>query len=63
MQRIRAARAISDYYKSIDPNTRISESFVRRLMDNGDIPTFRNGVKRLTSIEAVEEYLNKQLKD
>lgn len=63
MQRIRAARAISDYYKAQDPHTCISESFVRRLMDNGDIPTFRNGAKRLTSIEAVEEYLEKQLKD
>lgn len=61
MQRIRAARAISDYYKSIDPDTCVSESMIRRLMDSGDLPTFRNGTKRLTSIEAVEEYLSKML--
>lgn len=63
MQRIRAARAISDHYKRLDPDTSISESLIRRLMDNGDIPTFKNGVKRLTSIEAVEKYLEKQLED
>lgn len=61
MQRIRAARAISNYYKSIDPHTSISESLIRRLMLNGDIPTFYNGSKRLTSIEAVEKYLSDQL--
>ena len=61
MQRIRAARAISNYYKKLDPQTSISESLIRRLMLNGDIPTFYNGSKRLTSIEAVEKYLNEQL--
>jgi len=63
MERIRAARAIHEHFKAIDPCTSISESFVRRLMDNGDIPTFRNGSKRLTSIEAVERYLEQKLKD
>lgn len=61
MQRIRAARAIADYYKKMDPYTSISEAFIRKLMMNGEIPTFRNGVKRLTSIEAVDEYLKKAL--
>lgn len=61
MQRIRAAKAVSDYFRSIDPESRVSESMVRRLMDDGEIPVFMNGVKRLTSIEAVEEYLEKHL--
>lgn len=61
MQRIRAARAISQYFKEIDPDTTISESMIRRLMLNGEIPSFKCGVKACTSIEAVEEYLRKQL--
>ena len=61
MQRIRGARAIAEHFKKEDPRSRVSESLIRRLMDNGDIPTFRNGSKRLTSIEAVEKYLNRKL--
>lgn len=59
--RIRAARAIADYYKEMDPSTDISETLIRRLMDEGEIPTFKNGVKTLTSIEAVEEYFSNKL--
>ena len=59
--RIRAARAIADYYKELDPLTDISETLIRRLMDEGEIPTFKNGVKTLTSIEAVEEYFSHKL--
>lgn len=61
MQRIRAARAIAEHFKNIDPETMVTETMIRRLMDNGDLPVFKNGVKKLTSIEAVETYLDAQL--
>ena len=61
MQRIRAARAIADYYKEIDPGTMVSETLIRRLMDTGELPVFKNGCKKLTSIEAVEAWMEAQL--
>lgn len=61
MQRIRAARAIAEYYKEKDPGTMVSETMIRRLMENGELPVFKNGTKKLTSIEAVEGWLEAQL--
>lgn len=61
MQRIRAARAIAEHYRKIDPGTMVSETLIRRLMDSGELPIFKNGNKKLTSIEAVDAYLNAQL--
>lgn len=58
MQRIRAARAIAEYYKEIDPGTMISETLIRRLMDDGELPVHKNGCKKLTSIEAVEAWMH-----
>ena len=62
MQRIRAARSIAEYYKEIDPGTMVSETMIRRLMDSGELPVFKNGSKKLTSIEAVDEYLDSMLR-
>ena len=61
MLRIRAARAIAEYYKAKDPDTMVSETLIRRLMDGGDLPVFKNGNKKLTSIEAVDAYLKSKL--
>ena len=61
MQRIRAARSIAEHFKENDPGTMVSETMIRRLMDSGELPVFKNGSKKLTSIEAVESYLDKQL--
>ena len=61
MQRIRAARAIAEYYREIDPGTMVSETLIRRLMDAGELPIFKNGNKKLTSIEAVDAWLEAQL--
>ena len=61
MQRIRAARAIAEHYKSIDPETMITENLIRRLMEAGKLPVFMNGTKKLTSIEAVDNYIDAQL--
>ena len=61
MLRIRSARSIAEYFKEVDPGSMVSETLIRRLMDSGELPTFENGVKKLTSIEAVEDYLEAQL--
>ena len=60
MQRIRAARAIAEHYKSQDPDSMVTECMIRRLMNEGKLPVFKNGTKKLTSIEAVESYLDAQ---
>lgn len=61
MQTIRTARNAAAYFKSRDPDSEVSEWLIRRLMDNGDIPVIRNGAKRLTSIEAIEDYISTHL--
>lgn len=61
MQRVRAARAIAEHYKSKDPDTMVTEFMIRRLMDEGRLPVIMNGKKKLTSLEAVDEYLNSVL--
>ena len=62
-KRIRGARAIANYYKRGDPETAVSETLIRRLMDSGEIPTFRSGSKRMTSIEAVENWISAHLQE
>lgn len=61
MLRLRAARAIAEHYKSHDPGTMVSEFMIRRLMDEGKVPVIMNGTKKLTSLEAVDDYLNSVL--
>lgn len=61
VQRIRSARAIAAHYKRLDPGTAITETLIRRLMDSGELPTFNSGRKRMTSLEAVEKWIKKQL--
>lgn len=61
MLRLRAARAIAEHYKSEDPGTMVSEFMIRRLMDEGKVPVIMNGAKKLTSIEAVDAYINAEL--
>lgn len=61
MLRLRAARAVAEHYRTMDPDTMVSEFMIRRLMDEGKLPVIMNGTKKLTSLEAVEEYLNSEL--
>lgn len=61
MLTMRAPRAAAAYFKERDPNTAISESYIRRLIHNGDIPCTRNGAKLLISIESIDAFLNRQV--
>lgn len=59
--RVRSARAAAEYFKAQDSETGISESMIRRLMDQGDLPIIEIGTKKLTSIEAIERWIESQL--
>ena len=61
MQRIRAARAIAEHFQRADPESGVTENMIRRLMAAGELPTIQNGSKKLTSIEAVEKWLDDRL--
>ena len=61
MLTLRAPRAAAEYYKSIDPNTAITEAFIRKLISNGEIPVIKNGVKQVVSIESINNYLDTHL--
>lgn len=63
MLTLRHPRSAAQYFKEQDPNTAISESYIRRLIRSGDIPVTRNGSKLLVSIESIEQYLENELKD
>ena len=61
MLTMRAPRACAKFFKERDPGTAINESYIRRLIANGDIPVIRNGKKVLVSVESIDEYLSKSL--
>lgn len=61
MLTLRAPRMAAEYYKNKDPNTAITEAFIRKLIINGEIPVVKNGVKQLVSIESIDHYLDMQL--
>lgn len=63
MRTLRAPRAASRYFRERDKDSPISESFIRRLINDGEIPVVSNGSKKLVSIESIEQYIEKQLRD
>ena len=62
MMTLRAPRRAAEHFKAIDPNTAITEAFIRKLIREGEIPIIRNGAKVLVSIESIEEYVEQQLR-
>ena len=61
MLHLRSARAAAEHYKSQDPDSCISETYIRYLIDNGEIPVVQSGVKKMISLEALDAYLNEKL--
>lgn len=57
MLTLRAPRAAAAYFRERDPDTAITESYIRRLIRDGDIPSVRNGAKILIAVESIEQYL------
>ena len=54
----RPPRKAAEYFRQQDPNTPINETFIRRLIREGEIPTIRNGAKQLIAVETLEKYLD-----
>lgn len=61
MPTLMPAKKLSKYIKEQNPNCEISESFIRRLVADGELDTVRSGSKILISAESLEDYINKQL--
>ncbi len=58
-------RTIKNAYKEIreqDPNTCITEWFLRQLITGGAIPSIRAGTKWLVDLDVVEEYIQEEMR-
>ena len=58
MKRMRTLEALARHYRRIDPETAITQHFLRKRVISGEIPCVKAGVKRLIAIEDVDEYIN-----
>ena len=61
MVRMRTIRQCVAELRTIDPNTAITASTLRRWVREGEINVVQVGNKQLVSLEAVELYISKQL--
>lgn len=57
MPRVRSINKLVEHYKTIDPDTEISASYVRRLILNREIPFNKSGSKYLIDLDAFDQYL------
>lgn len=57
MIRTRTIREAAEYFKSVDPQTSLTEYAIRTLLRTGKVPCVRIGKKYLVTIEALEAYL------
>lgn len=58
-------RTIKNAYREIreqDPNTCITEWFLRQLITGGAIPSIRAGTKWLVDLDVIEEYMQEEMK-
>ena len=58
-------RTIKNAYREIreqDPNTCITEWFLRQLITGGAIPSIRAGTKWLVDLDVVEEYIQEEMR-
>lgn len=56
-------RKIRDAYadiKAADPNTALSESAIRRMVQRGDIPSYKIGTHYLINLDDLEDLCNPQ---
>ncbi len=58
-------RTIKNAYREIreqDPNTCITEWFLRQLITGGAIPSIRAGTKWLVDLDVIEEYIQEEMR-
>jgi hypothetical protein len=57
MIRARTIKDAAAYFKTVDPQTALTEYAIRTLLRTGKVPCVRMGKKYLVTIEALEAYL------
>ena len=57
MKHMRTLDGLARHYRRTDPDTAITQHFLRKKVIAGEIPCVRAGVKRLIAIEDVDDYI------
>lgn len=57
MSRIRSIHDAHEILKEEDPDTAVTEYFIRQLVTNGSIPSLKTGNKHLVDVDVLQEYL------
>ncbi len=60
MARMRTVKQCLEYFKLGDPDSCISEHYLRMLVKSGDIPVFKAGAKHLINLDKLIQYLNSE---
>ena len=58
MKRIRTINEAYDYIKSLDPDTALSRSGLRRLIEIGEIKSRKSGSRYYVTLEDIESYFS-----
>lgn len=58
LTKIRTIREAAKYLKTRDPNTAVTESFIRKLVNQRKIPVIKNGRTQMINIEILINYIN-----
>lgn len=56
MQRMRLINEVYDYIKQQDPDTCITKTGFRRLINEGKIPVLQNGNKKVVNLDHVDRF-------
>lgn len=55
MQRVRTIDQAYDEIKAKDPDTAISRYLVRAMVNDGTVPSIKNGKKKLVDVDVLEQ--------
>ena len=57
--RFRTAKQCIETVRTLDPDTAITEWYIRQLVDSGAVISYGSGNKRLINLDSLLEYLNR----
>jgi len=58
MKRIRTINEAYDYIKALDPDTALSRSGLRRLIEIGEIKSRKSGTRYYVTLEDIDSYFS-----
>jgi hypothetical protein len=61
LARMRTIKQCYEYFQSKDPESSISEYYLRCLVKQSKIPVFLSGRKQLVNIDTLIDYLNSEM--